>query len=80
MSKVILELDNKQVEDLVERLSLKDKIQLAQRLNLETWQVRFKNLLGRIDKRLKNRRKLSDESIVKLVKMNRKQKYAQGHH
>ena len=53
MSKVVLELDSKQIEELVKKLPLEDRIHLAQRLNLETWQVRFKSLITKIDKRLR---------------------------
>lgn len=80
MTKAILELDIKQIEGLVESLPLKDKITIAQRLTVETWQARFSNLISRIDKRLKRRRVLSDERIVALVKKIRKHNYAQSHH
>jgi hypothetical protein len=80
MSRVTLELDVKQVENLVEKLPLQDKLVLAQRLNLETWQIRFKNLLSKIDVRLKNRPVLSNEKIVEIVKRVRKRNYAQSHH
>lgn len=79
MSKVTLELNTTQVESLVERLPMEDKIHLAQRLNLETWQARFKNLLYRIDKQLKGRKALSDEKTVQLVKKVRARRYAQSH-
>lgn len=80
MAKVILELDTKQVEGLVKKLALEDKIHIAQRLTLETWQARFKNLIGRIDVRLKNRKIPSDEKIVQIVKKTRKYRYAQSRH
>ena len=80
MAKVILELDTKQVEGLVKKLALEDKIHIAQRLTLETWQARFKNLIGRIDVRLKNRKIPSDEKIVQVIKKIRKHHYAQSRH
>ena len=80
MSKVILELDTKQVENLVKSLSLQDKIKIAQSLNQETWQARFRNLLYRVDKRAKKHELLSDEKIMQIVKRVRKQNYAQSHH
>jgi len=80
MSKVTLELDSRQIEELVERLTIEDKIHLARRLNLETWQARFKNLISRIDVRLKNRKIPSDEKIVQVIKKIRKHHYAQSRH
>ena len=80
MSKVTLELDSRQIEELVGRLAIEDKIHLALKLNLETWQVRFKNLISRIDARLKNRKIPSDEKIVQVVKKIRKHRYAQSRH
>ena len=78
MSKVTLELDSRQIEDLVGRLTIEDKIHLALKLNLETWNERFKNLINRIDARLKNRKMLSDEKIVRIVKKTRKLRHAQS--
>ena len=78
MSKVTLELDSRQIEDLVERLTIEDKIHLALKLNLETWHERFKNLISRIDARLKKRKIPSDEKIVQAVKRIRKLRYAQS--
>ncbi|HBU08444.1 MAG TPA: hypothetical protein DEA99_04480 [Candidatus Omnitrophica bacterium] len=78
MSKVTLELDNKQIEELVDRLAIEDKIHLALKLNLETWQARFKNLISQIDARLKNRKMPSNEKIVQVVKKIRKRHYAQS--
>ena len=80
MSKVTLELDSKQIEALVEKLPIEDRIHLAQRLNLETWQVRFKSLIAKIDKRLKGRKLPSDDRIVQIVKGIRKHNYAQSSH
>ncbi len=77
MSKVTLELDTKQVENLVEELPLEDKLAIIRRLNLETWQLRFRKLLSKIDSRLKNRHTLPNEEIVHIVKSVRKRaKYA----
>lgn len=72
MSKVTLELNVKQVENLVEELSLEDKLAIIRKISMETWQLRFKRLLSRIDSRLKNRRTLSNEEIVHIVKNVRK--------
>ena len=80
MSKVTLELDSRQIEELVERLTIEDKIRLALKLNLETWPERFKNLIVRIDARLKNRKIPSDEKIVRTIKKIRKLRYAQSNH
>lgn len=72
MYKVTLELNTKQVENLVEELPLEDKLAIIRRLNMETWQLRFKKLLSGIDSRLKNRYTLSNEEIVHIVKNVRK--------
>ena len=76
MLKITLELNNKQIENLIERLPLKEKVELAQRLTSKTWQVRFKNLLSRVDTRLKNRRIPSNAKIVQIVKGVRKRHHA----
>ena len=78
MSKVVLELDSKQIEELVKKLPLEDRIHLAQRLNLETWQVRFKSLITKIDKRLKNTKLPSNDKIARIVNGIRKRGYAQS--
>ena len=80
MSKLTLEIDSRQVETLVESLPIREKLNLVRRLNSETWQIRFRNLLSGIDQRMRNKRTLSDQRIVQIVKKARKRNYAQSHH
>jgi len=61
-NKVILELDPTQVEQLVERLSIQDKIRLVQKLANETWANRLDRVIQRMRKRVREMR-ISDKEI-----------------
>ncbi len=77
---ISLEISPNQIEELVKRLPLEEKIILARKLTLETWQARFKSLISGIDRRLKNRRTVSNSKIVGIVKKVRKHNYAESRH
>lgn len=51
--KVILELRPTQVEELVERLSIQDKIRLVKKLEGETWVNRLDNIVQKMRKRIR---------------------------
>lgn len=52
-NKIILELKPNQVEELVERLPIQEKIKLAAQLDRETWDIRFNELIRKIRQRAK---------------------------
>jgi len=78
VTKITLELSPIQVEKLVEKLGLQEKIQLVRRLEKETRQARWREILKDIDKRLK-KFPISEEEITKEITAYRKEKYAKGH-
>ncbi|MBU0571018.1 MAG: hypothetical protein KKC50_03125 [Candidatus Omnitrophica bacterium] len=75
MSKVTLEFNNKQIEKIVESLPLKEKIQLVRKLEKETLQARWANILGNIDGRLK-KFTVTRKEITREIKAYRKEKHA----
>ncbi len=77
MSKVTLELDTRQLEELIESLSMNDKIKLVCKLEQETLRQRWNNVLKDIDKRLK-KFPISEKEIAKEIETYRKEKYAKG--
>ena len=77
MSKVILELDTQQIEELIEKLSISDKIKLVCRLEQETLRQRWDHILKGIDKRLQ-KFPVSREEISEEIKTYRQEKYAKG--
>ena len=74
MSKVILELAPQQVEKLVERLSMKDKIRLSRRLEEETSQERIKQVISHIRQRAK-KNPIPQKEIIRICKDVRKELY-----
>ena len=73
-SKITLELNPNQVEKLVEKLSLADKIRLVRRLETQTWGTRLDEVTGRISKSLKAA-KISDRKISQLCAQARQNSY-----
>ena len=51
MSKVTIELDTKQIESIVENLTIEQKLRLVRKLEKETLSQRWNNLLKTIDGR-----------------------------
>ena len=77
---ITLELSPNQVDNLIERLPLIEKIRIARRLSMATWQARFKNLIAKIDSHARRHHPVSNPKIVQIVKKVRKRNYDQGHH
>lgn len=77
-NKITLELNPEQVEKLVERLPLENKIHLVRKLEKETLRQRWDEILKDIDKRLK-KFPISEQEVAEEIKAYRKEKYAKGH-
>jgi len=75
--KITLELSPNQVEDLVEKLPMSEKVKLVSKLEKETLPQRWGEILTDIDKRLK-KFPISQEEIGKEIKTYRREKYAKG--
>jgi len=78
-NKITLNLNVKQVEKLVEKSSLEEKLKLVRKLEKETLRRRWGEILKDIDKRLK-RFPISKKEIEQEIKAYRRQEYAKGHH
>lgn len=76
-NKIMLELSPNQVEELVERLSMQEKIKLVNRLEKETLRQRWNNILRNIDRRLKQF-PISEKETAKEIESYRREKYAKG--
>ena len=74
MSKIMLEIDNAQIESAVEKMSIDDKIKLAKKLEKMTMSKRIDDLLDRIDTRSK-KTPISQKEIDSIVKETRKELY-----
>ena len=61
-NKVILELNPHQVEELVEGLSIEDKIKLVRKLENETWARKLDMVVQRMRRNIK-KAKISDREI-----------------
>ena len=77
MPKIAVEVDLKQLEELISQLRSEDRISLIQKLEQKTWRERFRTLTGAIDKRHK-RFPLSHKEILNLVKQAQRERYASG--
>lgn len=69
MTKVTLD-----IEELVERLPMNDKIKLVRRLEKATWAARWDRLLAKIDERVK-KDPVTDEEVYQAVREVRKERY-----
>lgn len=74
MPKVNLSLDVKDVEKLVEKLSIPDKIRLVRKLEEETWAKRLDETVSQIRKKFK-KNPLPDKEIAKICKETRQRLY-----
>ena len=74
MSKVILELNPNQVGELVDRLSIEDKIRLVRKLENETWARRLDEVVSRIRKRFRQN-PVSDKEIRQICEDTRQRLY-----
>lgn len=75
MLKATVDLTMTQAEQLLEQVSPQVKIRLVRRWEQETWPVRFRALLRRIDRRLKRQPQLA-RSLLKTVAPARRAFYA----
>ena len=73
-NKITLELNPNQVEELVDRLSIEDKIRLVRRLESETWAKRLDEVVSRIRKRFRQN-PISDKEITKICEEARQRSY-----
>ena len=62
------------IEELVERLPINDKIKLVRKLEKATWAARWDQLLAKIDERVK-KNPITDEEIEQVVREVRKERY-----
>lgn len=73
-NKITLELDPRKVEELVDKLSIEDKIRLTRKLERETWGKRIDRLFKKIDQRRK-KYPISDKEIRQEIEAVRRQIY-----
>lgn len=76
--KVSLELTEQQATQLVKQLSLPMKIQLVRRLEQETWPQRLRQLMARVDQRVRRHPDLF-ERAMKVVGPARRAAHARRH-
>jgi ribosomal protein L31E len=74
MNKITLELNPAQVEGLVEKLSIEDKIRIIKRLEQETWAKRMDEVVSRIRTRFKQK-PISDKEITRICEETRQRLY-----
>ncbi len=53
LNKIALGLSTNQIEELVEKLPIQEKIKLAAHLDKETWEIRFNNLVKDVRQKAK---------------------------
>ena len=63
MRKVVIELSTEQAEQLLEQLPSDAKLDLVRRWEQETWPVRFRRLLARIDRKVKQNPRWAREAL-----------------
>ncbi|MDP2905325.1 MAG: hypothetical protein Q8O22_03375 [Candidatus Omnitrophota bacterium] len=73
-NKFILELDPVAVEQLVDKLSMDDKIRLVRKLENETWARRLDEVVFSIRKRFK-RARMSDKEVLRICEETRQKFY-----
>lgn len=74
-NKVTLELSPNQVEELIEKLPMEEKIKLVRKLEKETWRKRMDKILKNIDERRK-KYKISTKEISQEIEKARQEFYA----
>ncbi len=73
-NKIVLELNPYQVEQLIEKLPMEDKIRIVRKLEDETWAKRLDEVTSRIRKRFKEK-PISDKEIRQICEETRRQLY-----
>lgn len=74
MPKINLSLDVKDIEKLVEKLSIPDKIRLVRKLEQETWQERMKRITANIRRKAK-KNPISQKEITHICEEVRQELY-----
>ena len=78
-TKVTLDLDITQVEKLVEKLPMEEKLRLVHKLEKETLRKRWDEILKDIDKRLK-KFPISKKEIEQEIEDYRRKQHVKNHH
>ena len=73
-NKITLELSPNQIEKLVERLPIQEKIKLAAQLDKQTWNIRFGNLVRKLRQRAKES-SISEKKIGRACQRARRRLY-----
>lgn len=73
-----ISIDIRIIEQIINSLRIRDKIQLLHRLEQDTWQAHFQEILHRIDERLKKHH-ISPKEINKIVEESKQECYASRH-
>ena len=72
-----IDINIRQLRIALRQLPLKERTRLLEDLQGQTWQKRFRQLIARIDSRLKNK-SLSPKKLNKIVEDAREEYHAQG--
>lgn len=78
MHNLTLEISPSQVEELVERLPIKEKLRLVQRLTRETWAMRLDSVVHRMRSSVRKAR-ISAKDIERICE-EVKREYDETHH
>ena len=73
-NKIVLEVTPSQIETLVDRLSIEDKIRIVRKLERETWARRLDEVVSRIRSRFRQN-PISDKEIVRICEDVRQRLY-----
>lgn len=76
MAKVMINLNVKDITEVIAQLGQQDITRLIKKLEKETWSSRFKQLLRRVRQRA-DRYPPSEQEILREVKESRKRRYDQ---
>lgn len=77
MPRIAVEIDVRQLEQMINQLKSRDRITLIQRLEHKSWGERFRSLTRKLDKKRK-KFPLSRKEVLNLVKQARLERYAAG--
>lgn len=79
MSRITLELTPRQIDELIEKLTIAEKIKIVEKLERETLCQRWNKIFKDIDKRLK-KFPISKKEIISEITAYRKEKNAKSCH
>ena len=63
MFKITMDIDTQQIEQIIDRMPMREKVKLVEHLEKKTWPNRFKALLKRIDAKA-SQHPISEEEIT----------------